>query len=59
MTDRDLNPSDHTVEDEPVHGWCGWSIFTPQKQTWLGFVLAWICVLIIIALTAVLARIGA
>ena len=59
MTDRDPNPPEQTLEDEPVRGWCGWAIFAPQRQTWLGFVLAWLCVIIIIVLTALFARIGA
>lgn len=47
-----------TVPDEETRGFCGWSVFAPQRQTWLGFILAWICVLAIIWLTKILAQIG-
>jgi len=70
MVDQEPKPVDYaaaaresaqpplTVADEKTRGFCGWSVFAPQRQTWLGFILAWICVLAIIWLTKILAQIG-
>jgi hypothetical protein len=37
----------------------GLEIRKPDKETVFGFVLAWVCVLVIMGLTMVLANIGA
>ena len=58
MAEQDPKPTDRSLADEPTRGFCGWDLFTPHKQTWWGFVLAWICVVAIILLTALFARIG-
>lgn len=58
MSDQDTKPTDTSLADEPTRGSCGWAIFTPQKQTWLGFLIAWACVALIIWLTAVFAKLG-
>ncbi len=58
MSDQGTKPADAPITDEPTSGPCGWAVFSPQKQTWLGFALAWICVVAIIWLTAVFAKIG-
>ncbi len=36
-----------------------WEIYWPQKVTWIGFLLGWIFVAIIIGGTILLAKIGA
>lgn len=46
------------IPDEVTRGWCGWEIFAPQKETWIGFAVAWVCVVGIIVLTWVFAKIG-
>ncbi len=46
------------ISEEQTRGWCGWEIFAPQKETWIGFAIAWLCVLGIIFLTWVFAKIG-
>ena len=58
MADQDTKPVHPDIAAEPTTGFCGWKIFTPHKQTWLGFALAWVCVGVIIWLTAVFARLG-
>lgn len=58
MSDQEIKSTDAPIADGPERGFCGWAVFSPQKQTWLGFALAWICVAAIIWLTAVFAKIG-
>lgn len=52
-------PPPTAVPEEETRGFCGWAVFAPQGQTWLGFLLAWVCVAAIILLTWLFARIGA
>ncbi|MBN1347130.1 MAG: hypothetical protein JXQ73_30845 [Phycisphaerae bacterium] len=58
MADQDPKPTNGSWADQPTRGWCGWRIFAPQKQTWLGFLLAWACVAAIILLTWLFAQLG-
>ncbi len=58
MASQDPSPTGRPALDERTRGFCGWGVFAPHKQTWLGFGLAWICVAAIIWLTAVFAKIG-
>ena len=35
-----------------------WEIYWPKRVTWIGFIIAWIVVLVTIIITMILARIG-
>ena len=35
-----------------------WEIYWPKRITWVGFLIAWVVVLVTIAVTMILARIG-
>jgi hypothetical protein len=58
MDQKRQNPPDDDLPRQPTNGFCGWGVFSPQTETWLGFALAWLCVAAIILLTALFARIG-
>ena len=36
-----------------------WEIYWPKRVTWVGFLIAWVVVLLTIAITMFLARLGA